>query len=282
MSALFPILAAILQAGSFTLDKVILSLRHVGFRAYVSISFPLIFLVNLAIFSIYRPPLSGELFSGALGWLLAASVALSVATNFIFYRALDADALGEIQTIELLPAIPVLLFSSALFADERKFAVLIPALIASSAIIWSHWERRHFRIARNTLSFLLWSLAIAPVGSAISKTLLAAWHPISLELVRSGGIMALLSPFYLRHTRGVPLPAFRFLLATNVLTTVAWILFYTSYQRSGIVYTLLLFSLQPLLVYAASVFLLREAFQWKKAAALGVVLVSIGVAQLLG
>ena len=49
MTFLFPILAAILQAGSLTLDKVVLSIRRVNFKTYTGVSFPLIFLsfVNL-------------------------------------------------------------------------------------------------------------------------------------------------------------------------------------------------------------------------------------------
>jgi drug/metabolite transporter (DMT)-like permease len=65
------------------------------------------------------------------------------------------------------------------------------------------------------------------------------------------------------------------------LTSVAWILFYFSYQRSGIIYTILIFSLQPLLVYLASVFFLKESLYWKKAVAFIVVLLSIAVAQVI-
>ena len=281
MNAILPILAAVLQASSFTLDKIILSVRHVGHRAYVGISFPLIFLITLAIFAIVRPPLSFDLFAGGLGWLITASVAMTIATNLFFYRALDADALGEIQTLELLPAIPVILFSGVIFTDERRLAILIPALVAAMVIVWAHWERRHVRIAKRTLPFLLWALAVAPIGAAISKTLLSVWNPISLELVRSGAVAAVLAPFYSRWSRGIPLQAFRLLLLTNVLTTIAWILFYFSYQRSGIIYTLLLFSIQPVLVYFASAVLLRERLQGKKVVAFGVVLVSIAVAQFL-
>jgi len=44
----------------------------------------------------------------------------------------------------------------------------------------------------------------------------------------------------------------------------------------------LVFSLQPLLVYLASVFFLKEPFHWKKAAAFAIVLLSIGIAQIIG
>ena len=279
MNLLFPLFAAILQAASFTLDKVILSVRRVDFRMYIGMSFPLIFFITLAIFLIFRPPLSAELIYGKLFWWLIASVILAILTNLIFYKALDKDKLQEIETIGLLTAIPVILFSSFVFTDERNFFVLVPALAASAAIIWSHWKGGHLLVKKDTFSFLLFSLISAPLGAVISKTLLETLNPISLELVRSGAIAAVLTPIFQRKIEKIPPGAGLLLILTNILTTVAWILFYFSYQRSGIIYTLLLFSLQPLLVYFAAAFFLKEKFERKKFIAFLVVLASIVIAQ---
>lgn len=282
MNFLFPILAAILQAGSFTLDKVVLSIRRVNFKTYTGVSFPLIFLITLVIFFIFRPSLSFDLLAGNLWWLLLISVGMTIVTNLIFYRALDDDKLGEIQTLDLLHAIPIIIFASIIFADERNFLVIVPALVASFAVIWSHWEHHHFKIAKHTLPFLVWSLAAAPIGASISKILLANWNPVSLELVRSGAVALILGPLFVRYAQKISFKAFSLLLATNILTSIAWILFYFSYQRLGIIYTILVFSLQPLLIYLASVFFLKEPFHWKKATAFAIVLLSIGIVQIIG
>lgn len=281
MNALFPILAALLQAGSFTLDKVALSMRQVSFKTYVGISFPLMFLVTLVIFLIFRPPLSMELLSGNLLWYLLASIGMMATTNLMFYRALDDDDLGEIQTLDLLHNIPIIIFASVIFADERNFQVIIPSLIASLAVIWSHWEHHHVKIKKNTTPFLIWSVSAAPVGAMISKTLLMTWNPIALELVRSGALALILGPLFFKFAEDISRKGLAILVVSNILTTVAWILFYFSYQRSGIIYTVLIFSIQPLLVYLSSVFFLKEPFQWKKAAAFGIVLGSIVIAQVL-
>ena len=204
MNFLFPILAAILQAGSFTLDKVVLSIKRVNFKTYTGVSFPLIFFITLGIFFIFRPPLSFNLLVGNLGWLLFFSIVITIITNLIFYRALDADKLGEIQTLDLLRNIPIIVFSSIIFADERNFAVIIPALVASVAIIWSHWEKHCFKIAKHTLTFLVWSLFAAVAGAFISKVLLTSWNPISLELVRSGAVALILGSLFFTPTLPPP------------------------------------------------------------------------------
>lgn len=281
MNFILPIFAAFLQAGSFTLDKIVLSIRRVNFKTYTGVSFPLIFLITLVIFLIFRPPLSFELFSGNLLWLLLVSIIIMVITNLVFYRALDDDKLSEIQTLNLLPGIPIIIFSSIIFADERNYFVIIPALIASFAIIWSHWQHHHFEIAKKSLPFLIWSLSIAPVGAAISKVLLANWNPISLELVRSGTIALILGPLFFRYSSKITGKSFFILFAANILTSIAWILYYFSYQISGIVFTILVFSLQPLLVYFSSVFILKEPLRWKKVIAFFIVLLSIAAAKII-
>ena len=281
MNFLFPILAAVLQAGSFTFDKVILSIKRVNFKTYTGASFPLIFLITLIIFLVFRPPLSLSLFTGNLFWLLLISIGMTIVTNLIYYRALDSDYLGEIQTFDLLRNIPIIIFSSLIFADERNFAVIIPAFIASIAIIWSHWEHHHLKIAKNTLPFIVWSMFAASIGAPISKILLQSWNPISLELVSSAVIALILGSLFIKYTSKISFKSFLLLLTTNILTSIAWILFYFSYQRSGIIYTILIFSIQPLLVYIASVFILKEPLRWKKVTAFIIVLVSIGMAQIL-
>src|SRR3989344_3183443 len=245
MSFLFPIVAAILQTVSFTLDKIVLSVKQVGFQTYIGVSFPFSFFVNLALFFIFHPLFPEGWFEGYYGLLLLGGIGISFLTNILFYRALDHDKLGEIETLSLLNAVPVIVVSSIVFADERTFA-------------------------------------ITSVSALISKELLTVWNPIALEMVRTGALAALFLFMFRDAITKIPVQALRLLILTNILTTVALVLFYFGYQRLGIVNTLLLFSLQPFLVYLASIFILKERPSWKRSVAFAVVLVSIAIAELLG
>jgi drug/metabolite transporter (DMT)-like permease len=281
MNFIFPILAAVFQAGSYAIDKNVLSLRRVSFKTYASFSFPLIFLITLLIFIIFQSPLSFALFKGFHWLFVLILMGITIADNLIFYRALDNDRLEEIQTINLLPVISVIIFSSLIFTDERKLFIIIPALIASLAVIWSHFEKHHFKIKKYTLPFLVWALIAAPFKALMLKILLFTWHPVSLQLVISGGVALGIGLIISKHFMKIPKKAFLILAASNVLTSIAWILFYFSYQVSGIIYTVLIFSLQPLLVYLASIFFLKEPLQWKKAVAFAIVLISIVAARII-
>ncbi len=278
MASLLAIMAAVLQASSFTLDKVILSIRGVNFRTYTGLSYPLIFAVTLAIFLLVRPPFSLQLVSGRLLWLFVASIILSVVTNLIFYRALDHDGLGEIQTIDLFGNLPTILLAMFLFKDERNPLIIVPAMVASCALVWAHWQHHRLVMARRTVPLVVWTVTGHPLAAAVSKLLLRAWNPIVLELMRSGAMAIVLGLIFSQEIKKASLKTGFLLVITNILTTLAFILFYFSYQRLGIVHTMLLLSLQPILVYIASLVLLKEKLQPKKLVAFCIVLICIIVA----
>lgn len=282
MNFLFPVIAAVLQAGSFTLDKVILGIRRINFKTYTAISFPLLFLIDGVIFLIFRPPLNLTLFAGVNGLILFALVVASIVTNVTFYRALKDDELGEMQTLGLLSAVPTILVTGLFFADERNFVVLIPAIIASLAVFWAYLDHKRFSFHPKTVTFLVWFMISSPFVAAMNKVILKSWNPVSLEMIRDGLIALVLLPiFYKSVAHHISSRGRLLLVATNVLSACAWILFYFSYKASGVVYTALLFSLQPLLVYFSSLFFLREPFHKKKFIAFLIVLVCIAAANIL-
>lgn len=280
MSLILPISAAILQAASFTLDKFTLLIKKVTYKTYIGISFPLAFLFTLIIFLIFKPPLTLELFAGKYLWLLILSIILLIGTNIIFYRALKADLLSEIQTIALLTNIPLIIFAVFFFSNERNVLIVSLALIAVISIVWSHWEKGHFQIAKKTFPFLVWALIVAPFSGIISKTLLEIWNPISFELIRNGAVAFIFIFIFFKSIKTVPKKALPLLLFTNLLTTIAWILYFFSYQILGIIHTVLIFSLQPILVYFASIFFLKEKLHRKKFIAFIIILIAISIGQI--
>lgn len=281
MNFLVPLLGVVFNTTYSTLDKVALSFRGVNYKSFNAVSFPLSFLGAVLLFIIVRPPLSLELFSGNAKWLLLAWVGVSVFTNLIFYRALENDTLGEMQIAGLLKDVLIIAVSSTVFADERNILIIIPALVASSSVVWSHWEQRRFQIKKTTLLFVAYSLIAAPTIASISKVLLHTWDPVSLQMVRWGMVSVIVLSLFFRSVRRIPRSAFPLLILTNFLSVAGWALYYYSYQRSGIIYTVLLFSLQPFLVYLASLIFLKEKFHPRKTAAFMIVLVSIIVAHIL-
>ena len=82
------------------------------------------------------------------------------------------------------------------------------------------------------------------------------------------------------HTK-IPGRSIPLLVATNILSASAWVLYYLSYQAFGVIYTILLFSATPLLVYFAAALFLKEPLRRRHAIAFVIVLAAIVTAQLI-
>jgi len=281
MNIFLPIVSSILQAGAFTLDKVTLSLRNVTYRTYIGVGFPIYWVVVLVIFLIVRPPFFPVVDVASL-LLLVVAIVYNLGNNIIYYRALDRDGLGELQTIDLFRNLPIIIFTSVVFADERNAAVILAAVVASCAIIWSHWNKNHFSMRKSTRLFLIWCVVAAPIGTALSKILLRTWNPISLWLVMDAIITLIAVAMYRREFKKTTPSVFCLLTLIGILSATGWILYGYSYQQLGVVYTTLVFSLHPMLVYLASIFFLKEKPHWKKSVAFAIVLASIAAAQIFG
>ncbi|MFA5258632.1 MAG: EamA family transporter [Candidatus Pacearchaeota archaeon] len=280
MSFLYPLGAAVLQAASATLDKVTLSIKGVTYKTYTGVSFPLIFLFTLIIFLIIKPTFALQSFNFKIIFLIIISTVFIIGTNLLYYRALKHDLLSEMQTFSLLSNIPLILLT-IIFLKERNPLLILLAFICVIALVWSHYERRHFKISKNTLPYFIWIILIAPFGGIMSKIILQTIDPISLQLIRDGIIALIFMVLFFKNIKRVPRKAYFPLLLTNILTSIAWILYFLSYQKSGIIYTVLIFSIQPLLVYITSIFLLKEKTNFRKITAFVIILICIGVAQLL-
>ena len=280
MNFLLPITAAILQASSNSLDKFILGFRGISYRTYISASFTLGFLVTLAIFFIFRPPIGLDLIYSSFLWLIL-SISITIASNMFFYRALDHDKLSELRTLDLFTAIPIIIWSSILFQSERNPFIIFLAIVATISVFWSHYESKHFKFSKFTKTYFIFSLTILPFGAIMSKILLETWNPISLELIRNGAFALILMPLLSRSMTRITAHSFIFLCLTNILTTLAWLLYFFSVKYSGLTYTILIFSVEPLLVYISAIVFFKEKLNKKKFAAFLLVLGSILAAQLI-
>lgn len=275
MNFIIPALAAVSQSASFLMDKAALRVRGMTFGGYLGMSFPLLFVFSLVLLVVFAPPFPRELFAWPMSGIFGLSAFLIIIMNVVFYRAMAKDEMQELEVLELLERIPAILVTAAVFSDERSPVIVGAALASSLAIAWSHWTGKKFSIKRTSLQFILLGFITAPVRVGLTKILLTAWSPVSLEIARNAIFSAVLWPAYRHDMQAVPRRAAFMVIGANVLTFAAAILGHMSYQLSGVVYTILLMSLQPFLVYLGAVFFLGERFHPRKFAAFLVVLASI-------
>ncbi len=277
-----PLIAAILQATSFTFDKAALNVKRIDWQTYTSVSFPLLMLFDALFLFLIHPTIDWSTLGGLAAIFVAVTIVAGFITNALYYRALDDEDLHELQTWSVFIGIPTIVITSVLFTDERKLAVLIPALIAVAAVTWSHLGNGNKLAVRSkTVAFIGWMSIAAPALAGMNKVILQTWNPALLELVRDSTLALVFWLFVSKGVKHVSGKAWALLLATNVCSSAAWIMYYYGFQRLGIVQTMLVFSLQPILTYVFALTFLGEKFKPRRFVAFAIVLGCIAAAQLL-
>lgn len=280
MNFLIPFFGAILGSGATIVDKVLLGGKGITYKNYSIISFmAALFVAGIAFISVGNP-VNTELFVGYAGFLLIFTTIAILTSNLLYFHALKHDQLTEMETVGLLSFIPVIGISYIFYEDERSMPVLIAALIASIAVIWSHWRKGHPFVRKSTYPYLIWLLFIAPIQAIAFKEIFLMWDPISLQFVREIIIVPILGYMYADTLKSVSLKSFVTIFITGAILTLSSILFFISYSKLGIIHTTLIFSLQPLVAYIGALLFLKEKFHRNKFLAFLVVLVSITAAQL--
>ena len=132
------------------------------------------------------------------------------------------------------------------------------------------------------MPYFIWIILVSPFRAIIAKSLLELWNPISLQLINEGFVGLLFFIIFFKSIKYAPKKSLPLLFLTNLLTTTAWILYFFSFQKIGIVYTVLIFSLEPILVYISSLVFLKEKFHWKKATAFFIIIIVIILSRILG
>lgn len=280
MYIIAPFIAAISQAGSATLDKFIISKQGVNFKLYLVASFFIIFLITLPFFILF-----GHIGEEAreIYWigLFIVGVILASIVNLLFYFGLEHERLTEIQPVRLLAPLFTVILASIVFKEERSLLVIILAVIASLALIWSHLEKRHLVFSKYLLPVLLYSVVVSPVGAVVTKKLLTVYSPFAFECLRASLVFLVLLLVLKPNFKALTKKNTGSLVATNILTTICWILVFYSYIWLGIVHTVLIMTLYPILVYVFARIFLKERLYWKNMVAAAIILLCVTLAQIM-
>ncbi|RMD67472.1 hypothetical protein D6817_01570 [Candidatus Pacearchaeota archaeon] len=277
MSFIFPALAALLQASSFTIDKIAFRAKKINYLNFTALGFAFLFLFNLLLWLALKPGF-GALTPASIS-LLLVSTSILIATNLLFYRALKKEKLAEMQTLALVSSIPLVLLSFFAFPDEKNPLSLALALLASALLVWSHWEKKHFHLAKKSYQFLLWAIFVMPFAALLTKILLNSFHPITLQLYRDTLVALILIPVLAKRAQRPALSTTALIALSSLLSSIAGVLYLFGFKTLGVIQTVLIFSAEPFLVYLSAILLLKEKIEKKKLVAFSALVILIALSQ---
>lgn len=259
---IYPFIAAVIGAVSLVFEKKVFNkFKQLDQIAFAWWLFFCIVIVGLAV-SPWLVTINPLAITPYFLWLLLALAFLAANYNMLFYFGLRYKNVTEIEPFLLFNPLIAILIAGLFYHDERSWQVYLAAIIAGALLAWSHIKRKHIVIGKPLLAILGYSLLFG-FEAVIIRQLLIVYSPVALYLIR-----AIITTLFLWivSKNNIPMIKIEQIPYFLVIATGAVIvntLVYLSYQLQGISSTIFILMLSPILVYALSVFMLKEKLKWK-------------------
>ncbi len=276
---IIPTIAAVSGSLEMFLNKFILSKEKVNYKLFTAASFILLSLLMLII-SPFLFEFNYNFFLPINIILLLVVVVIGTIANVWLFHGMKSEQLTETDALLVFGNMFTILFSAIVYADERNPYILIPALIASLALVLSHVKKHHLKFHKSAL-MILGAMVFFAVENVIVKSLLNTYNAFSLYFIRCFFIMIILVIYFRPNIVSLGKKRFFHLTITQILIIIQLVLTYYSFQKFGVVYTMLIMTLMPILLYIYALFWLKEKLEMKKMIAGIVILICVVVAQIL-
>ncbi len=256
------IIASITQAFGVMIDKVVLSQIKVPINRYI----PLLFCL-LAFFTLLVIPFDNWISLGATDWAVIGYFALMIiiafSWNILYYQAIQKEAVQEFEPILMLSPLIVILLAPIFYPEERNLLIFLISLIAGTILVLSHLKRGHIRFRKESLG-LLACIFLMGLEVLVIRKLLFYFAPATLYFVRCTVLFLVFLLFYRTNFARIHPSAVWGVVITSLLGVAQMIARFYSYQAVGIIFTTLVLSISPVLVYIFGFFFLKEKIQPKK------------------
>jgi len=195
-------------------------------------------------------------------------IIFSIIANLLSHYALKGTTINNIEPAKVMEPIFVVLLAlifSFIFGEglyERNLNVLIPAIIAGFALIFSHVEKHHLKFSKYFIAAIFGSLFYA-LELVLSKIILEYYSPISFYFLRC--VAVLIIGFIIFHPKFNKINGkLKFgILGLGAGWAAYRLILYYGYLSLGIMSTTLIIMLAPVFVYLFAHWFLKEKMNWR-------------------
>lgn len=212
--------------------------------------------------------------------IMFSIVVLALLANYFQFTAIKKEPLTNLEPammIEPLLIVVVAVILSFFFPEdfERNLNIVIPALIASAALIFSHVRKHHLVFNKYFIAVIIASFLFA-TEVTLSRLILDFYKPVTFYFVRCllVGIVSL--AIFKPHFRKLDGKLSWELLGLGLIFVIYRILMYYGFIYLGVIFTTLVIMVGPIFVYALAWKFLHEKLDWKNIVAAIVILACVG------
>jgi len=280
----FPIIGAIALASGTIFEKIVLRKKSVDIKLYQTATF-LAIVISILPFVYFFWEISPLAFTTRNLLIFVAVIFFSMIANMFIFYSLKWEKISNIEPARILEPLFVILLAIlfSFFVNpelyERNTQVIIPALIAGLALIFSHVKKHHIRFNKYFIAAILGSLFFA-LELVVSRLILDFYSPITFYFLRCSMIFLLSLVIFQPTFKKLDKKASKIVLLTGAIWSIYRIIIYYGYLAYGVISTTLIVMLAPVFIYLFAWKFLKEKINWRNMIAALVILVCVGYAML--
>ncbi len=263
----FPIFGAVALATGLVIQKTLLRKRKINIKLFQSAEFLAITLALLP-FVYFFWKLDAQAFELGNALIFSLVIILSIAANLFTYYSMKWEKLNNLEPAKILEPLFIILLaivfsylvSETLF--ERNIKIIIPALIASAAIIFSHIKKHHLHFNKYFIAAILGSFFFA-LELIITRLILDFYSPTTFYFLRCAAIFLIsfiaFKPDFSKLNKKVKLQ----ILALGFIWAFYRVIIYYGFIKLGVIFTTLMIMLGPIFIYLFAWKFLKEKLSWR-------------------
>lgn len=249
------------------LEKITLKDKKLDIKLYQTAGFLAIVLAIIP-FLLFSWKITPEAYSIKNLLILLGLVLVSIIANMLVFYSIKGEKVTALQpTRALEPMLTILLslifglFISGVY-EGISGKILIPALIASFAVVFPHIRKEHLRMNKYLVSSIIGSFFFA-LELVMSKLILDYYSPITFYFFRCLLIFFISFIIFRPNFDKLDRKSAGLILITGLVWVVYRVAIYFGYMKYGIIFTTLITLMAPVLVYFLAHVFLKEKPNWK-------------------
>lgn len=277
-----PIIGALALAGATVFQRAVLKKKNISVKQYFIFEFFSIILVMLP-FVFFFWNISSEAYTLRNILILGIVVAFSIIANVFTFYSMKWEKVSRLEPAKMLEPLFVILFAIVLSFfipgfHERNPKVILPAIIAGLALIFSHVKKHHLKFNKYFIAAIFGSIFFA-LELVTSNLILEYYSSSTFYFVRC--LLILIFSIFIFHPKlgGIEGKNKLYMLGIGAFWVIFRIVTYWGYSTLGVISTTLILMLGPVFIYAFARIFLKEKLNWRNIIAsiiiLGCVLYSL-------
>jgi drug/metabolite transporter (DMT)-like permease len=261
-----PIFGALALAGGTILEKIVLRKRKLDIKLYQVLSFSAIVLIIIPFIYFFWKVDAGALKLENI-IILAVVILFSILANLLTFYSMKWEKITNLEPAKILEPLFVILLAIifSFFVEglyDRNIHIIIPALIAAFALIFSHIRKHHLEFNKYFVAAIFGSLFFA-LELVLSRLILDFYSPLAFYFIRCFFIalisLALFSPKFGNLDKKLKGEIF----VIGALWVIYRLVLYYGYLNYGVIFTTLMIMLGPVFTYIFAWRFLKEKPDWK-------------------